>query len=154
MTIVSFLCIRSIGECCLYLSGVMAGVEVISGVADNNRHMVARIQTDGLCRVTYGEVGGLSYEELKERQPGKFQAFLPGNPTTDKYELVNFSPYRVHQRCVDKMRVGRFLLAADAAHLCNPLYVGSSRRLEELPTNPIQRRNGPYGRHCRCRELV
>ncbi|KAK4040452.1 hypothetical protein C8A01DRAFT_15696 [Parachaetomium inaequale] len=83
-------------------------------------HMVARIQTDGLCRVTYGEVGGLSYEELKERQPGKFKAFLPGNPTPDKYEMVNFSPYKVHQRCVDKMRVGRFLLAADAAHLCNP----------------------------------
>jgi 2-polyprenyl-6-methoxyphenol hydroxylase-like FAD-dependent oxidoreductase len=87
--------------------------------------MVARIQTDGLCRVTYGEVGGLTYEQLKERQPGKFRAFLPDNPTPDKYELVSFSPYRVHQRCVEKMRVGRFLLAADAAHLCNPLYVGS-----------------------------
>ncbi|AEO67613.1 d2e56d9d-838c-4865-a127-29cd599e54a6 [Thermothielavioides terrestris] len=83
-------------------------------------HMVAKIQTDGLYRVTYGEVGGLTYEQLKERQPAKFQAFLPGNPTPDKYKLVNFSPYKVHQRCVDKMRVGRFLLAADAAHLCNP----------------------------------
>jgi 2-polyprenyl-6-methoxyphenol hydroxylase-like FAD-dependent oxidoreductase len=100
---------------------------VFQEVADtNHRHMVAKIQTDGLCRVTYGEVGGLSYEQLKERQPAKFQAFLPGNPTPDKYELVNFSPYRVHQRCVDKMRVGRFILAADAAHLCNPLYAGSS----------------------------
>ena len=82
--------------------------------------MVARIQTDGLCRVTYGEVGGLTYDQMKERQPAKFQAVLPGNPTPDKYNLVNFSPYKVHQRCVDKMRVGRFLLAADAAHLCNP----------------------------------
>lgn len=92
-------------------------------VADSSRHMVAKIQTDGLCRVTYGELGGLSYDQLKERQPAKFQAFLPGNPTPDKYEMVNFSPYKVHQRCVDKMRVGRFLLAADSAHLCNPLYV-------------------------------
>ncbi|KAK0716588.1 hypothetical protein B0T21DRAFT_296588 [Apiosordaria backusii] len=83
-------------------------------------HMVAKIQPDGLYRVTYGEVGGLTYDELKERQPAKFQAILPGNPTPDKYNLVNFSPYKVHQRCVDKMRVGRFLLAADAAHLCNP----------------------------------
>ncbi|KAK4184897.1 hypothetical protein QBC35DRAFT_38292 [Podospora australis] len=83
-------------------------------------HMVARIQTDGLHRVTYGEIGGLTYDQLKERQPGKFQAFLPGKPTPDQYELVSFSPYKVHQRCVDKMRVGRFLLAADAAHLCNP----------------------------------
>ncbi|KAK3346061.1 hypothetical protein B0T25DRAFT_571222 [Lasiosphaeria hispida] len=83
-------------------------------------HMVAKIQADGLYRVTYGETGGLTYDELKERQPAKFAAFLPGNPTPDKYKLVNFSPYKVHQRCVDKMRVGRFLLAADAAHLCNP----------------------------------
>ncbi|KAK5659397.1 hypothetical protein OQA88_1490 [Cercophora sp. LCS_1] len=83
-------------------------------------HMVAKIQEDGLYRVTYGEKGGLTYDELKERQPAKFQAFLPGNPTPDKYKLVAFSPYKVHQRCVEKMRVGRFLLAADAAHLCNP----------------------------------
>ncbi|KAK0625140.1 hypothetical protein B0T17DRAFT_492363 [Bombardia bombarda] len=83
-------------------------------------HMVAKIQTDGLCRVTYGEIGGLGFDELKARQPAKFQDVLPGNPTPEQYELVNFSPYKVHQRCAEKMRVGRFLLAADAAHLCNP----------------------------------
>jgi 2-polyprenyl-6-methoxyphenol hydroxylase-like FAD-dependent oxidoreductase len=82
--------------------------------------MVARITEDGMYRVTYGEIGGLTYDELKARQPEKFRAFLPGNPTPDKYKLVNFSPYKVHQRCVSRMRVGRFLLAADAAHLCNP----------------------------------
>ena len=86
-------------------------------------HMVAKIQNDGLYRITYGEKGGLSTEQLRERQPGKFQAFLPGNPTPDRYNIVNFSPYRVHQRCVDRMKVGRFLLAADAAHLCNPWHV-------------------------------
>jgi 2-polyprenyl-6-methoxyphenol hydroxylase-like FAD-dependent oxidoreductase len=84
-------------------------------------HMVAKIQTDGLYRVTYGEVGGLTTEQLRERQPDKYAAFLPGNPRPGQYKIVNFSPYKVHQRCVDKMRVGRFLLAADAAHLCNPL---------------------------------
>jgi hypothetical protein len=26
----------------------------------------------------------------------------------------------MHQRCADRFRVGKFLLAADAAHLCNP----------------------------------
>ncbi|KAK0610936.1 hypothetical protein B0T14DRAFT_487458 [Immersiella caudata] len=83
-------------------------------------HMVAKIQADGLYRVTYGEESGLAFDELKARQPEKFRAILPGNPTPDQYKLVNFSPYKVHQRCVDKMRVGRFLLAADAAHLCNP----------------------------------
>ncbi|KAK3367955.1 hypothetical protein B0H63DRAFT_88098 [Podospora didyma] len=83
-------------------------------------HMVAKIQTDGLHRVTYGEIGGLTLEQLRARQAKKFEDILPGNPKPGEYELVNFSPYKVHQRCVDKMRVGRFLLAADAAHLCNP----------------------------------
>ncbi|OJI91472.1 hypothetical protein ASPTUDRAFT_38497 [Aspergillus tubingensis CBS 134.48] len=82
--------------------------------------MAARISNDGLWRVTYGEVGGLSVEELQARQPAKFKAFLPGHPEPSNYKIVNFSPYKVHQRLAKKMRVGRFLLAADAAHLCNP----------------------------------
>ncbi|KAF9891619.1 hypothetical protein FE257_003630 [Aspergillus nanangensis] len=82
--------------------------------------MASRITRDGMWRVSYGEKGGVSNEELKARQPMKFQQMLPGNPTPDQYRLANFSPYRVHQRLADKMRVGRFLLAADAAHLCNP----------------------------------
>jgi 2-polyprenyl-6-methoxyphenol hydroxylase-like FAD-dependent oxidoreductase len=45
---------------------------------------------------------------------------LPGNPKPGDYELTNISPYKVHQRCAEKFRVGRFLLVADAAHLCNP----------------------------------
>ncbi|KAL2828855.1 hypothetical protein BJY01DRAFT_240795 [Aspergillus pseudoustus] len=83
-------------------------------------HMASRITTDGMWRVSYGEEGGLTHEQLAERQPIKFQSMLPGNPSPDQYKLVNFSPYRVHQRLAEKMRVGRFLLAADAAHLCNP----------------------------------
>ncbi|KNG83644.1 hypothetical protein ANOM_008486, partial [Aspergillus nomiae NRRL 13137] len=83
-------------------------------------YMAARISNDGLWRVSYGEVAGLSFDELKARQPGKFKAFLPGNPDPEDYKIVNFSPYKVHQRLAKKMRVGRFLLAADAAHLCNP----------------------------------
>ncbi|KAK4159604.1 hypothetical protein QBC43DRAFT_272167 [Cladorrhinum sp. PSN259] len=83
-------------------------------------HMVAKIQADGLYRVTYGELGGLAHEQLKERQAEKFRTMLPGHPTPDQYNLVNFSPYKVHQRCVDNMRKGKYLLAADAAHLCNP----------------------------------
>ncbi|KAL3484344.1 hypothetical protein BJX62DRAFT_248526 [Aspergillus germanicus] len=83
-------------------------------------YMAARISNDGLWRVTYGEVGGLTFDELKARQPAKFKAFLPGNPDPEDYKIVNFSPYKVHQRLAQRMRVGRFLLAADAAHLCNP----------------------------------
>ncbi|KAI4732931.1 hypothetical protein E4T50_16511 [Aureobasidium sp. EXF-12298] len=71
-------------------------------------HMAARISNDGLWR------------EILARQPEKFKHILPGNPGSDKYRLANISPYRVHQRLARKMRIGRFLLAADAAHLCNP----------------------------------
>ncbi|ETN43913.1 uncharacterized protein HMPREF1541_11044 [Cyphellophora europaea CBS 101466] len=82
--------------------------------------MAARISKDGMWRVSYGEVSGLSREEYLERQPMKFETMLPGNPKPDAYKLTNISPYKIHQRCAEKMRVGRFLLAADAAHLCNP----------------------------------
>lgn len=83
--------------------------------------MVAKITNDGMYRITYGEKPGLSHDQLKERQPWKFKTFLPGNPDPDQYKIVNFSPYKVHQRCAESLRKGRFLLAADAAHLCNPL---------------------------------
>jgi 2-polyprenyl-6-methoxyphenol hydroxylase-like FAD-dependent oxidoreductase len=39
--------------------------------------------------------------------------------TTD-YELLWLTPYRFHQRLVDRFRVGRVFLAGDAAHLVSP----------------------------------
>ena len=83
--------------------------------------MAAKITNDGLWRVTYGEKPGLTSEELRTRLPEKFKSMLPGHPEPDQYQIKNFSPYKVHQRLAKSMRVGRFLLAADAAHLCNPL---------------------------------
>ncbi|KIV77348.1 hypothetical protein PV11_09148 [Exophiala sideris] len=87
-------------------------------------HMVARLTKNadgsGWWRVSYGELSGLTREELIARQPMKFEAMLPGHPKPDQYDLAAISPYKIHQRIVDKMRVGRFLLAADAAHLNNP----------------------------------
>ncbi|KAK0947011.1 hypothetical protein LTR29_001594 [Friedmanniomyces endolithicus] len=73
-----------------------------------------------IWRISYGEKAGLSNEELMERQEMKFEQMLPGHPKPSEYRILNKSPYRVHQRCVERMRVGRVLLAADAAHLCNP----------------------------------
>lgn len=84
-------------------------------------YMAAKITKDGMWRVTYGEAPGLTQDELIARQPERFKAMLPGNPDASQYKLTNISPYKVHQRLAEKLRVGRFLLAADAAHLCNPL---------------------------------
>lgn len=82
--------------------------------------MAAKISHDGLWRISYGELPGLSDKELVARQPMKFEAMLPGHPKPGDYKIVNISPYKVHQRCVEAMAKGRVALAADAAHLCNP----------------------------------
>ena len=83
-------------------------------------HVVARITKDGLWRVSYNEDTKLTFQEVVDNQPGKFERMLPGSPKPEEYTLVNINPYRMHQRCSDKFRVGRICLAADAAHLCNP----------------------------------
>ncbi|KAF2796910.1 FAD/NAD(P)-binding domain-containing protein [Melanomma pulvis-pyrius CBS 109.77] len=83
-------------------------------------YMAARITTDGLWRVTYGDSDGLSREELIARQPARYEKILPGNPKPGEYKLVSMSPYKLQQRCAPSFRVGKILLVADAAHLCNP----------------------------------
>ncbi|RFU29009.1 hypothetical protein B7463_g7319, partial [Scytalidium lignicola] len=83
-------------------------------------YMAAKITKDGLWRVTYGDEPGLTREQYIERQPMRFEQLLPGQPKQTDYKIVNISPYKMHQRCAPKLRLGRILLAADAAHLCNP----------------------------------
>lgn len=82
--------------------------------------MGAKITRDGLWRVSYGEPADMPFKQVLERQPWKYETMLPGRPKPDQYRIVNINPYRIHQRCAEKFRVGRVLLAADAAHLCNP----------------------------------
>ncbi|KAF7535041.1 hypothetical protein G7054_g5740 [Neopestalotiopsis clavispora] len=83
-------------------------------------YMASKITKDGMWRVSYGAPSGLTTEELREQLPEKWKQMLPGQPSPDDYRITNFSPYKVHQRLAESMRVGPFLLAADAAHLCNP----------------------------------
>ncbi|KAJ9634990.1 hypothetical protein H2204_005945 [Knufia peltigerae] len=89
-------------------------------VDPENFALIALLQKDGLYRVSYGEKVGLTKEEYEARQPEKFRKILPGNPEPKDYKLVSLNPYKIHQRCAQSFKVGRFLLAADAAHLCNP----------------------------------
>ncbi|KAH8594079.1 hypothetical protein B0O99DRAFT_662349 [Bisporella sp. PMI_857] len=83
-------------------------------------HLAARITTDGMWRVSYGEDTNLTLEEVIANQPAKYKRILPGNPDPGEYKCLSIGPYRIHQRCADRFRVGRILLAADAAHLVNP----------------------------------
>jgi 3-(3-hydroxy-phenyl)propionate hydroxylase len=79
--------------------------------------IVAKIDDTGLWRCTYCEDAALPEETVHERIPAYFAETLPGDK---KYELVQYSPYKMHQRSTPTYRVGRALLAGDAAHVTNP----------------------------------
>lgn len=84
--------------------------------------LIARRGKGGLWRVTYGDpVIGLTDEEYLERRPGHLKAMLPGDPDPSDYRVEQTNLYNIHNRCAEKFRVGRILLAADAAHVCNPM---------------------------------
>ncbi len=57
-------------------------------------------------------------EAADEERIRDWLAFI--HPDARDAELLNVSPYRVHERCVDQFRVGRVFLAGDAAHLNPP----------------------------------
>ena len=80
--------------------------------------LVARRGHGGLWRVTYGDpVPGLTDEQYLERRAWHFKAILPGHPDPDQYRIELTNIYNIHNRCVDSFKVGRILLAADAAHV-------------------------------------
>lgn len=89
-------------------------------------YMASRITRDGMWRVSYGESVGMTRDELLARQPKKWKEMLPGSPDPADYKIVNFSPYKVHQRLAKSMRIGPFILAADAAHCKSPQFHVSS----------------------------
>ncbi|CAI6340539.1 unnamed protein product [Periconia digitata] len=86
----------------------------------SERSLIAKITQDGLWRVSYIEDKNLTYEQARNNVANRYATLLPGNPKPEDFTLVDFSFYSQHQRCAEKLRVGRVLLAADAAHLCNP----------------------------------
>ncbi|NKJ49055.1 hypothetical protein CIC12_20405 [Burkholderia sp. SG-MS1] len=81
-------------------------------------HVVAKVSDDGLWRIAYGEDANLTEEQRRARIPDRFANFLPDRA---EFELERANSYRVHQRCASSMRVGRVLLAGDAAHATNPI---------------------------------
>jgi 2-polyprenyl-6-methoxyphenol hydroxylase-like FAD-dependent oxidoreductase len=83
-----------------------------------NWAVVARLGRDDLWRVTYAEDANLDEAQAAQRIPQHYAAILP-DPSAP-YEIVASSAYRVHERCAPTFRVGRVLLAGDAAHACNP----------------------------------
>ena len=83
-----------------------------------NWAVLAKIDETNLWRCTYGEDASLPEEEMVQRVPEHYKFFLPGN---EPYKLEMVGPYRLHQRAVESFRVGRVVLAGDAAHVTNPV---------------------------------
>ncbi|KXL46295.1 hypothetical protein M433DRAFT_65792 [Acidomyces richmondensis BFW] len=84
--------------------------------------LIARRGHGGLWRVTYGDpVVGLTDEEYLARREWHFKAMFPGHPDPHEYRIEQTNIYNIHNRCVDSFKVGRIILAADAAHVCNPM---------------------------------
>ena len=79
--------------------------------------IIALLNNEGLWRCTYMEDAALAEETFLERLPRMFASILPG---TGRYEVAQASPYRMHQRSAPRYRVGRIVLAGDAAHATNP----------------------------------
>jgi 2-polyprenyl-6-methoxyphenol hydroxylase-like FAD-dependent oxidoreductase len=79
--------------------------------------IISKIDTTGLWRYTFAESSDLPAADVAARIPARLAALL-GH---DRPAVVDqFSPYRMHQRVVPTMRVGRALLLGDAAHTTNP----------------------------------
>jgi 3-(3-hydroxy-phenyl)propionate hydroxylase/6-hydroxy-3-succinoylpyridine 3-monooxygenase len=79
--------------------------------------VIAVLDNEGLWRCTYMEDASLPEETFLERLPGAYAAILPGRGA---YQLELASPYRMHQRSAPRYRIGRVVLAGDAAHVTNP----------------------------------
>jgi 3-(3-hydroxy-phenyl)propionate hydroxylase/6-hydroxy-3-succinoylpyridine 3-monooxygenase len=79
--------------------------------------IIAKIDNDGLWRCTYCEDASLPEDSVADRIPDYFKAILPPGAA---YELLQYAPYKMHQRAASSFRFGRVLLAGDAAHATNP----------------------------------
>jgi 3-(3-hydroxy-phenyl)propionate hydroxylase len=83
------------------------------------RQVLIHPQPDDTWRIDWQVAPGTDVEE--ERASGGLERRIRAvvGATTD-YQLLWLTPYRFQQRLVDRFRVGRALLAGDAAHLFSP----------------------------------
>jgi 3-(3-hydroxy-phenyl)propionate hydroxylase len=79
--------------------------------------IIAKLDNEGLWRCTYSEDAALAEEGVLQRMPQYFGKILS---RPEEYRLAMHSPYRMHQRAAERFRVGRVVLAGDAAHVTNP----------------------------------
>ncbi|OAP54737.1 hypothetical protein AYL99_11185 [Fonsecaea erecta] len=81
--------------------------------------VVTILDDTGLWRVAFGVRAGLTNEEIRAELDEHYKHIFPVWPV--EYELVQLNKYKPHQRCAQTFRLGRVLLAGDAAHSNNPI---------------------------------
>ena len=79
--------------------------------------VIVKITEEGLWRCTYMEDAALPERDFLERVPAAYEHLLVGE---GGHRLDQAAPYRMHQRAASRFRVGRVVLAGDAAHVTNP----------------------------------
>jgi 2-polyprenyl-6-methoxyphenol hydroxylase-like FAD-dependent oxidoreductase len=85
----------------------------------HNWAVIARLdKQEHFWRVSYGENSDLSEEQRLGRIAERFRHFMP---RATPWQLDRANSYRVHQRSASAYRIGRVLLAGDAAHATNPI---------------------------------
>ncbi|WP_063614273.1 NAD(P)/FAD-dependent oxidoreductase [Bradyrhizobium sp. Cp5.3] len=79
--------------------------------------IIVKLDQNDLWRCTYSEDLHLPEEGIPERMRKFLEVIVPA---AKDHTLDAYSPYRMHQRAATTFRVGRVLLAGDAAHATNP----------------------------------
>lgn len=95
-----------------------AGYALTTMVVDD-RHgaVIVKLDDRGLWRCTFMEDADLPVENFADRIEAAYRDVLP---FAGPYRIERAAPYRMHQRAAARFRVGRVLLAGDAAHVTNP----------------------------------
>jgi 3-(3-hydroxy-phenyl)propionate hydroxylase/6-hydroxy-3-succinoylpyridine 3-monooxygenase len=95
-----------------------AGYRLTTMVVDDRwGAVIVKLDDTGLWRCTFMEDASLPEERYEDRIPAAYAQLLPYD---GPYTLDRAAPYRMHQRTAPRYRVGRVLLAGDAAHVTNP----------------------------------
>lgn len=79
--------------------------------------VIAKVTRSGIWRVTFSEDASLPLDGVEDRIKAYYAKVFPGD---EPYTLLLHSEYNMHQRVAERLRVGRVLLAGDAAHVTNP----------------------------------
>lgn len=97
------------------VAALLPGIADVNYVFDPGEWLVL-LRTPDHWRVLFPTPGGTPDRDELDRLPGRLRGVADA-----AWDVAHASLYRVHQRAAARFRIGRVLLAGDAAHVNNPL---------------------------------